>query len=117
MPRRRPRKPARARSRDSAPPQLRGLDNLTLDGRQRLLRALVDEIIVREDAFEIHGVLPAPGRGQRSDDLTARPEHQLAIGIVRCLRAWMTASRPSGVAAIRRSDESEPARGPPRVKT
>jgi hypothetical protein len=37
---------------------LRGLDNLTLDGRQRLFRALVDEIIVCDGAFEIHGVLP-----------------------------------------------------------
>jgi site-specific DNA recombinase len=43
---------------------LRGLRKLTVEGRQRLLRALIDEIIVRDGTFEIHGVLPgrwAPG--------------------------------------------------------
>jgi hypothetical protein len=37
---------------------LRGLDALALDGRQRLLRALVDEIVLRDGVMEIHGVLP-----------------------------------------------------------
>jgi site-specific DNA recombinase len=51
---------------------LRGLGKLTVDGRQRLLRALVDEIVVRAEVFEIHGVLPgrwAPdGAGENCPD-------------------------------------------------
>ncbi len=37
---------------------LRGLDRLTADGRRQLLRALVDEVIVRGNCWEIHGILP-----------------------------------------------------------
>jgi site-specific DNA recombinase len=37
---------------------LRGLAKLTPEGRQRLLRALVDEIVLRGTEIEIHGVLP-----------------------------------------------------------
>jgi site-specific DNA recombinase len=67
---------------------LRGLGKLTPDGRQRLLRALIDEIIVRDGAFEIHGVLPgrwvpgAPGENCPG----SRP--------VSCTRA-RSSSRPS----------------------
>ncbi len=37
---------------------LRGLDQLNPEGRQRLLRALLDQIVVRGEAVELHGVLP-----------------------------------------------------------
>lgn len=36
----------------------RGLDRLTPEGRQRLLRNCVDAITVRDDRFEVQGVLP-----------------------------------------------------------
>lgn|SRR5262245_6308483 len=38
---------------------LRGIDRLTFEGRQTLLRTLLDEIVVRGSEVEIHGVLPA----------------------------------------------------------
>jgi hypothetical protein len=37
---------------------LRGIDRLTLEGRQILLRALLDEVVVRGSDVELHGVLP-----------------------------------------------------------
>jgi site-specific DNA recombinase len=37
---------------------LRGLTKLTPEGRQRLLGALVDQIVLRDDHMEIHGVMP-----------------------------------------------------------
>jgi len=37
---------------------LRGLDKLAPEGRQRLLQALIDEVVLRDDAVELHGVLP-----------------------------------------------------------
>ena len=37
---------------------LRGLERLTPDGRHQLLRSLVDQIVVRPDPLEIHGILP-----------------------------------------------------------
>lgn len=45
---------------------LRGLHRLTPEGRQRLLQALVDEVVLREETVEIHGVLPGrfPAPGQ-----------------------------------------------------
>ena len=50
-------------ARFCTPLALRGLDNLTLDGRQRLLRALVDEIVVL-DGYVL--VVPAGPRGWTS---------------------------------------------------
>jgi len=37
---------------------LRGLENLDLEGRQRLLRALIDEVVIGDIQIEIRGVLP-----------------------------------------------------------
>jgi hypothetical protein len=37
---------------------LRGLARLTTEERQQLLRALVDEVVVRDGEIEIQGVLP-----------------------------------------------------------
>jgi len=37
---------------------LRGLEKLEPERRQRLLRALIDEVVLKEGAVEIHGVLP-----------------------------------------------------------
>lgn len=58
---------------------LRGLEKLDPDGRQRLLRALIDEVVLKEGEVEIHGVLPgrwAPGpvrnRAQPQHVVTAR---------------------------------------------
>jgi site-specific DNA recombinase len=39
---------------------LRGLGRLTLDGRQALLAALLDQVVLRGGAIELHGVLPGP---------------------------------------------------------
>jgi hypothetical protein len=50
---------------------LRGLDALIPENRQRLLRALVDEIVLREGVVEIHGVLP--GRWLPSGKRTVHP--------------------------------------------
>jgi len=47
----------------------RGLARLTPEGRRRLLGALLDQVILRPEAIEIHGILPAqpsPPRGDRS---------------------------------------------------
>jgi site-specific DNA recombinase len=37
---------------------LRGLDTLTLEGRQHLLRALIDQVVIGDSQIEIRGVLP-----------------------------------------------------------
>jgi hypothetical protein len=37
----------------------RGLGRLSPEGRRRLLGALVDQVVMRPDAIEIHGILPA----------------------------------------------------------
>jgi site-specific DNA recombinase len=36
---------------------LRGIDRLTLEGRQTLLRSLVDQVVIRGRELEIHGIL------------------------------------------------------------
>lgn len=51
---------------------LRGLERLTAEGRQRLLRALVDAIVLRGNMLELHGLLPGRwvppfGAGKRAD--------------------------------------------------
>src|SRR5260370_20526400 len=48
---------------------LRGLDTLTLEGRQHLLRALIDEVVIGAGQVEIRGVLPGrslPPAGARN---------------------------------------------------
>jgi site-specific DNA recombinase len=68
---------------------LRGLEKLDPDGRQRLLRALIDEIVLKDDAVEIHGVLPgrwapepARNRAQQQDVVAAgRGDLQCALGV------------------------------------
>src|SRR2546425_1445604 len=37
---------------------LHGIDRLTLEGRQTLLRTLVDQVVIRGRTLEIHGILP-----------------------------------------------------------
>ena len=57
---------------------LRGLDTLTLEGRQHLLGALIDEVIIGDNQVEIRGVLPGrsyppTGAGNRPKPLATLP--------------------------------------------
>ena len=52
---------------------LRGLDALEPEGRRRLLRTLIDEIVVRGDVIEIRGVLPPQGAKVASETVSGVP--------------------------------------------
>ena len=81
----------------------RGIDRLDDSGRQRLLRLLVDRIVVQSRRLEIHGILPAaarepkppsgPGGGNCSDSPRCRP-----APVIRP-HAAAQLPRPFGVAA------------------
>jgi hypothetical protein len=57
---------------------LRGLARLTTEERQQLLRALVDEVVVRDGEIEIQGVLP--GRWTPPRPARNRPQHAGVVG-------------------------------------
>ena len=79
---------------------LAGLSKLTPEGRQQLLRQLVNEIVLREQAVEIHGVLPAslPGPGQSGSQARESPaaadRNRLEYPDDRPARRWENAARP-----------------------
>jgi len=63
----------------------RGIDRLDDAGRQRLLRLLVDRVVVQSQRLEIHGILPAtarenppsgPGGGNCSDSPPVRIDNE-----------------------------------------
>lgn len=58
--------------------RLMGLDKLVPEGRQHLLRTLVDEIVLRADVMEIHGVLP----GRWTPPVSERNRPQRADAVV-----------------------------------
>lgn len=60
---------------------LRGLRNLVPEGRQQLLRTLIDRVVVRPDTCEIHGILPATierpsAAGYRPDSQDVRSSNE-----------------------------------------
>jgi site-specific DNA recombinase len=60
---------------------LRGIDRLTPEGRQRLLRALLDVVVVRDDALDLYGVLPtSPGHPDPKE--TVPPINAIGPGTV-----------------------------------
>jgi site-specific DNA recombinase len=59
---------------------LRGLGKLAPESRQRLLRILVDRIMVRADAFEIHGILPTHFEPPRTAGNRADSQHVVGAG-------------------------------------
>ncbi len=61
---------------------LRGITRLAPEGRQRLLQALIDEVLLREDGIELHGVLP--GRWTPPSDARKRAKSQPFVPAGRC---------------------------------
>jgi hypothetical protein len=97
---------------------LQGIDHLAPKGRQRLLRALLDEIVVRAEVLEIHGILP--GRWTPSVRTgTAWSSSSFAIGPERGARVlWRPRPRPMPRhPSARRSGPQDRARPPPALST
>lgn len=92
----------------------RGLSRLNRESRQRLLRTLIDEIVVRRAALEIHGILPA---GEELTTPAARCGRRRPRSRERAWRGPARARRPGrGRRRPRRSRaraESAPCRGRP----
>jgi site-specific DNA recombinase len=61
---------------------MRGLDRLDLPGWARLLRLLVDKVVVFPDRLEMHGVVPSGVNANctESGDAASRPPGGIAIG-------------------------------------
>jgi site-specific DNA recombinase len=58
----------------------RGLTRLTPEGQRRLLGALVDQIVMRPEAVEIHGILPTQAPPPRGDRSRSDSQHVVRAG-------------------------------------
>ena len=59
----------------------RGLGRLTPDGRQRLLRSLIEHVVIRAGELEIHGVLPGRELIQTRPDSNQYPVSRYSLTV------------------------------------